>query len=424
MKVETHTLKNRLRIVLAPIKGAESVTVMVMSGTGSRFESKEENGMAHFLEHMFFKGTAKRPTAKVIAEELDGIGGVFNAFTAEDHTAYYAKVAARHFETAFDVISDIFLNATLPAKEIERERGAVIEEINMYEDMPMADITTEYQALTFGKNHPLGRSILGPKQNIRTFTRTQFKHYLARNYVAKNSAVCITGSFSKTAAISAIRDRFSNSRDGEVPVCEPYSDTQNTPRVRVKDKKTDQTHVMLGVPAYGHHHDNEIAVEVLAAILGGGMSSRLFTQVRERRGLAYYVKADVEQFSDTGTVYARAGVSHRNLEKALEIMMAQLKLLTVRKVGASELAKAKEYLKGTTALTLDTTDALAQHIGHAVLVRGGVESRALFNKKVDAVKAADVTRVAKALFTTDKLNLAVIGPHKGKEEKLLKLLKI
>ncbi len=397
---------------------------MIMSGTGSRFETKAENGMAHFLEHMFFKGTKQRPTAKRIAEELDGIGGVSNAFTDRDHTAYFAKVDARHFATALDVVSDIFLNATLPAKEIERERGAVLEEINLYEDMPMANVLDEFDQLMFGTDHPLGRSILGPKENIRSFTRAQFKHYFERNYIAGNSAVCIAGNFSPQQAISAIRDRFSDMRDGAVPEAESYSHTQHEPQVRIKQKKTDQTHFVLGVPSYGHHHVDEVAAEVLAAVLGGGMSSRLFSEVRERRGLAYYVKADVAQYDGIGNFYMRAGVTNGKLADAVTVILAELKKLTRTTITAEELKKAQEYVKGTTALSLEASNELAHYIGHATLVRGTLEPLTAFNTKIDAVTAADIKRVAKELFRTDHLNLMVIGPHKGKEKTLRSLLHV
>lgn len=416
MKFQTHILRNGLRVVLAPVAGAETVTVMVMSGTGSRFESKKENGMAHFLEHMVFKGTKKRPTAKIIAEELDGVGGMFNAFTSKDHTAYYAKIDKRHFQTAFNVVSDIFLNATLPSKEIERERGTIIEEINMYEDMPMRSVWDEYDQLLFGTDHPLGRTILGPKKNIRSFTRKEFADYFKRNYVAENSVVCIAGAFSKTKALRAARKTFENMRVGEVPEYAPYEHAQDAPRVHIKHKKTDQTHFMLGVPSYPNHHKDELVPEVIAAILGGGMSSRLFTEVRERRGLAYYVAAENDKYSDTGSLYMRAGVRNDSLLKAVGMTIKEVRKLTKTKVSAKELKKAKEYVKGTTALSLEATDSLARFAGYSTVVRGELKGLEYFNKAIDTVTAAQVQCVAKDLFTTKHLNLTVIGPHSDTKE--------
>lgn len=412
-----------MKVLLAPVAGAESVTVMVMSGTGSRYESKEENGMAHFLEHMVFKGTKNRKTAKIISAEIDGVGGQFNAFTAKDHTAYYAKVDKRHFQTAFDVVSDIFLNPTFPKGEIERERGTIIEEINMYEDMPIRSVFTESDKTVFGDEHPLGRPILGPKKNIQQFTRKEFVDYFKRNYVAENSALCVVGSFSKTKVLKEARSMFANMREGEVVEHLPYKHMQHEPRVHIKYKKTDQTHVVLAGPAYPIGHKNESAAEVLAAILGGGMSSRLFIEVRERRGLAYYVRSENDPYTDIGNFYSRAGVSNGSVEKALKAILGEYKKVKKTLLSSRELKKGKEYVKGTTALSLDTTDAQAAFIGHTALVRKSTKGLDAFNKAVDKVTAKQVREVARELFVTNNLNLTIIGPHKN-EKDLLKLLKV
>ncbi len=422
MEFQTHTLPNGLKVLLAPIEGAETVTVMVMSGTGSRYENEQENGMAHFLEHMLFKGTKNRKTAKIISEAIDGVGGQLNAFTTKDHTAYYAKTDKRHFDIAFDVIADIFLNPTLPNHEIIRERGTVVEEINLYEDMPIRSVMMESDILLFGQNHPLGRNILGPKKNIQSFTRKQFLDYFARNYVAQNSAICIAGAFSPTNALRKAKTTFAAMREGTAPSAAAYEHTQTEPRVHLKYKNTDQTHFVLALPAYPLNHKDEAAADVLAAVLGGGMSGRLFLQVRERRGLAYYVRADQEQYSDIGALDIRAGVSNTALKEALVVTLAELQKLKRTRISDEELNKAKEYVKGTTALSLDTTDAKAQFIGHSVLVRGTTSGLREYNSAVNAVTAADVQHVAKELFKTERLNLTVIGPHKDSKP-LLEALK-
>lgn len=423
MKFKTHTLENGMRVLLAPSKSAETVTVMIMTATGSRFETKEENGMAHFLEHMLFKGTKNRTTARVIAQEIDGIGGQMNAFTAKDRTAYYVKVGKQHLDTAFDVIADVFLNPMLPKREIEKERGAIIEEINMYEDMPMRDVLNEADKTLFGDAHPLGRDILGPKENIQTFPRSDFVSYFSRNYVAENTALCVAGAFSAENVLPKAEKLFKNMRTGTIPPYTPYVHDQQQPRVRVKTKKTDQSHFVLAVPSCHLGHKDEAATEVLAAVLGGGMSSRLFSEIRERRGLAYYVRAEQEGYADTGVLYMRAGVGNANLEEAVKITIQELRKVVKNKVTSAELKKAKEYVKGTTALSLDTTDAQAEHIGHSVLVKGTDESLEVFNAQVDAVTPAQVQRVAKNIFTTNHLNLTVIGPR-GDTTALTKLLKI
>lgn len=423
MKFETHTLQNGMRVILAPSKSAETVTVMIMTATGSRYETKEENGMAHFLEHMVFKGTKKRPTAQKITQEIDGVGGQMNAFTGKDRTAYYVKVGKPHFAKAFDVIADVFLNPTLPKKEIEKERGAVIEEINMYEDMPMRSVLDEADKTLFGDAHPLGRPILGPKENIQTFQRNDFTTYFTRNYVAENSAICIAGAFSKTDALNRARRMFAQMRTGPKPPCTPYVHDQHEPRVHIKNKSTDQSHFILAVPSYQLGNANEPVAEVLAAILGGGMSSRLFSEIREHRGLAYYIRAEQEGYADTGVLYVRAGVGNEKLEDAVKITVGELRKITKTKVGAAELKKAKEYVKGAAALSLDTTDAQAEYIGHMVLVKGVETGLDVFNKAVDAVTASQIQRVARELLKTEHLNLTVVGPH-ANEAQLVRLLKI
>jgi len=423
MKFDIHTLANGLRIVLAPMSGTETATVVVMTGTGSRYENAKENGLAHFLEHMFFKGTSKRKDARAISEELDAIGSIYNAFTAKDRTAYYAKVSSRYLDTALDVISDIFLNSTLPAKEITKERGAVIQEIDMYEDMPMHTIDNVFDALMFGTDHPLGRTILGPKENIRAFTRTDFAAYLKRNYTPQNTVVCIAGSFDEKKVLTKIKRDFSKLKKGNPPALVPFVGEQTEARILIKEKKTDQTQLMLGVPAYPYLHQDEYVLAVLATILGGGMSSRLFMEVREKRGLAYSVHAGSEQYTDTGYFVVQAGVEHAKLEKAVETILNEFKKIKKTKVSKAELDKAKNYIKGTMTLSLETSDRIAQRAATSLLEVGRVRSMEEVLEGIDKVSADDIQRVSKDLLKSDKLNLAIIGPHLQREN-FLSLLRI
>ncbi|PCI30464.1 hypothetical protein COB52_01575 [Candidatus Kaiserbacteria bacterium] len=422
MKFQTHTLKNGLKVLLSPSSGEGSVTIMAMTGTGSRYESEKENGISHFLEHMVFKGSKNYPNMKSIAEELDGVGGMFNAFTGKDHTAYYSKVDKRHFETAFNVVSDIFLNPKFPAAEIKREKGTIIEEINMYKDIPVRNVLDDADETIFGKDNPLGRTIIGSKKNILAFTRKDFVTYFEKNYVAGNSAICITGSFSEKKALSMAKKTFANMRVGDVPRHEEYVHEQNSPRINLHYKKTDQTHMVVCLPSYELNNKKEVIAEVLSTILGGGMSSRLFAQVRERRGLAYYVRADQDSYTDIGSLCIRAGVSNTAVNEALKVILNEVSSMK-KGVSAKELKKAKEYIKGTTALSLDTTDAQAAHIGYTTLVRKSTKDLSVFNKAIDKVTAKQVKDLAKELLVTNKLNLTIIGPHKD-EKKFLKLLKV
>lgn len=423
MEYRIHTLKNGLRIVLAPMPSNETSTVMVMTGTGSRYENEHENGLAHFLEHMFFKGTKKRPSAKVISEELDGVGAVYNAFTAKERTAYFAKVRKEYLEVALDVISDIFLNSTLPEKEITKERGAIIQEIDMYEDMPMRTVDNVFDELIFGKEHPLGRTILGPKENIRTFTRKEFAAYLKRNYAPLNTVVCIAGAFDEKKVLAKIEKEFSGVKHGNPPDYISFASQQSVPRIAIKEKKTDQTHFMLGVPAYSYLHKDEFALAVLSTILGAGMSSRLFLEVREKRGLAYSIHAWVERYPDTGTLIVQAGVEHAKLEKTVKTILGEFKKIKKTKVSAAELTKAKQYLKGTITLALETSDEIANHAATSMVSLDRVRSLEEMLKGIDTVTSSDIQRVARDLLVTSKLNLAIIGPHvdKGRFTSLLQV---
>ncbi len=423
MSTTIHTLKNGLRVALSPIPDVQTASVIVMTGTGSRYESERENGLAHFLEHMFFKGTHNRPSAKAISEELDGVGAVYNAFTSKDRTAYYAKVSAEYVDTAFDVITDIFLNSTLPSKEITKERGAIIQEIDMYEDMPMRTVDNVFEALLFGEAHPLGRTILGPKENIRRFTRKEFAAYHKRNYTPLNTIVAVAGSFDEKKVLAKVRTLFESLPQGNPPDYISFASEQSEPRTAIKEKKTDQTQLMLGVPAYPYQHKDEYVLAVLATVLGGGMSSRLFTEVREKRGLAYSIYAWVERYPDTGYIAVQAGVQHDKLTKTIKTILGELKKLKTTKVPASELAKAKAYLKGTQTLALETTDEIAQDAATSLLATGRVRPLAERLEAIESVTAADIQRVAKDLFRSSRLNLGIIGPHTN-QSALTDLLKV
>lgn len=423
MRCIYRTLPNGLRIALIPMKGTATATVIVMTGTGSRYETERENGLAHFLEHMFFKGTKKRPSAKRISEELDAIGSVYNAFTAKERTAYYAKVSSRYIDTALDVISDIFLNSTLPAKEIEKERGAIIQEIDMYEDMPMRTVDNVFDALIFGAEHPLGRTILGPKENIRAFKRKDFISYLQQQYTPANTVVCVAGAFNTSKILAAITRDFSKLKRGNPAKPISFTAKQAAPRVAVKEKKTDQTQLMLGVPAYPYGHKDEYVLSVLATILGGGMSSRLFLEVREKRGLAYSVHAWIEKYPDTGYLAVQAGVEHAKLEKTVATILTELRKIKKTRVSSIELQKAKSYLKGTKTLSLETSDEIAGNAASSLINTGKIRLLEDTLKGIDAVSAQDVQRVARDIFKTSGLNLAVIGPHTDKES-LLRVLRV
>lgn len=420
MKYQKYTLPNGLRVVIAPMVDTETATVIVMTGVGSRYETEKENGLAHFLEHMFFKGTEKRPKAFDIARELDAIGAEYNAYTAKDHTAYYAKVEAHHWGTALDVVSDIFLHSKLPEDEIERERGTILQEINMYEDIPARRIGEHFEKLLYGE-HPLGKEILGPKDNIKSFKRKDFIKYLNRGYIAENVVIGVAGKIDPKKVKKEIEKLFAHIRTGKRPAFKKIKEVQTAPSITIHAKKTDQTHMIVGVRAYDMHHKDRFALAVLSNILGSGMSSRLFIEVRERRGLAYSVHTSIDTYHDAGYLSTQCGVEHENLEKTIEVIIHEYKKMATEPVSEEELSRAKENIKGHFALGLEGSDDIAEYLVTQETLRHEIVLPKERMKMIDKVTAADVLRVAQDIFQDKKLNLAVIAP-KADRKKLEKLL--
>ncbi|MDP2967178.1 MAG: pitrilysin family protein [bacterium] len=426
------TLKNGLRIITVPQKSTPAVTVLVLVGTGSKYETKETKGISHFLEHLYFKGTKKRPSGLLIAEVLDKLGGVYNAFTSEEYTGYYAKVATPHFETALDWVSDIYFDSLLPKKEIEKERGVIIEEINMYLDMPMIYIGELWKTLLYG-DQPAGWDIAGTKKTVSKITREQILDYMKSQYVASNTIVCIAGNISLPQAINKIENCFSgiskNQPKSKPPVIDASVNSalivekQEKPKTLLFSKKTDQTHLALGVRAFNLFHPHRFALEILGIILGGMMSSRLFVEIRGKLGLAYYVKTEVECDPDTGYLVTNAGIDNQKVDKAILAILKEYRKISHKKISLAELKKAKENFKGKLALHLESSDAKASFCaGQELLERKILTPKEIF-KKIDKITINDILKVAREIFKSEKLNLALVGPFEDKEkfQKLLKL---
>jgi predicted Zn-dependent peptidase len=424
MNYKKHTLKNGLRVMLAPMRDTGTVTVLVMTGAGSRYETRKESGIAHFLEHMFFKGTKRRPTAFDISKELDGIGAEYNAFTGKEYTGYYAKVEAHHADTALDVIADLFLHQKLEQEEIDREKGTILQEINMYEDKPSSRVGEHFDELLYG-DHPAGWRILGPKENIKSFKRADFVRFLRKMYTGSNVVIGVAGKFDEKAILKGIEERFDVLAEGKKPSFKKISERQKSPALFIGKKKTDQTHFLLGVRAYEAEHEDRYPLAVLSTILGGGMSSRLFIQVRERRGLAYHVSTGTDALHDAGSLATQCGVEHENLEKTIGVILDEYRKIAAEKVEDEELSRAKEYIKGRLAMGLEGSDDVVEYLVAQEVLKGKVTLPEEKVRKIDAVTADDVLRVAQDIFRNEKLNLALIGPHDAKmRKKLEKLLTI
>jgi len=414
-------LKNGLRVITVPDKSTQAVTVLALVKVGSKYEEKRINGISHFLEHMFFKGTKKMATQMEIAETLDRIGGDYNAFTGEEYTGYYAKVEASHFDLALDWVADIFLNSTLPSKEVEKEKGVIIEEINMYLDNPMIYVQNLWKEVLYG-DQPAGWDVAGTKKTVSSITRKDLFDYRKKHYIAKNSLVCVAGKIDNKTAIAKIKKHFSDLNKGKEIKNLLVEEKQEKPKVESFFKQTDQTHLCLGVRSYNIFHPQKYVLQVIATILGGMMSSRLFMEVRDKLGLAYYVNTFVDANPDTGFLMTRAGVDNKNVDKAILAILKEYKKISNELVEPKEIKKAKDYIKGRTALSLEASDALASFFSIQELLKNEILTPKQIFEEIDKVKEKDILAVAKDIFQPEKLNLALIGPFKNKKrfENLLK----
>jgi predicted Zn-dependent peptidase len=422
MNYKKTNLKNGLRIITVPMQETQTVTVVAMVGVGSRYESEKEAGLSHFIEHMFFKGTEKRPTALSISEELDAIGGEFNAFTSKDSTGYYVKVDAKHIDTALDVVSDMYLNSKIEEVEVDKERGTIIQELHMYEDMPMRSVGDVFESLLYPGTF-LGRDIIGYKKTIENFKRKDFLAYIKKFYLSGDTVICVAGKFDEKKIVDQIKKYFHEMLDGKKPQIKKVKEVQKVPAVKIKFKKTDQTQLIVGVRAYDLYSEKRFALSLLSIILGGNMSSRLFIEVRERRGLAYYVRTNTESFEECGYLATQAGVEHKNLVLALETILAEYKKIAVERVSEKELQKAKDYIKGKMVMGMEASDEVAMFFVGQELARKEILKREDIFKRIDSVTTGNILSVAKEIFQNKRLNLAIIGPHKN-SEKLQRMLSI
>jgi len=414
-------LPNGLRVITVPMQSTRTVTVLVMVGTGSRYESREINGLSHFLEHMMFKGTTKRPQAMDIAEELDAIGASYNAFTSKEYTGYYIKCSSDRFDTAVDVISDIFKNSVFKDEEINKERGPIKEEINMYRDTPARHVSELFDSLMFGDT-PLGWDIAGDKETIDKLQRPQFVEYFNSHYFAQNTVVVVAGNVDASSAHGKVQEYFSDIREHEVMQPMSYKSSQTAPAIKIFNKKTDQTNIVLGFRGLSYLDERIPVVEVISTILGGGMSSRLFSEVREKRGLAYYVGSSTGSFRETGQIAASAGLNNDNLIPALEIILAQFKRMADEAVSEKELRKAKDNIKGTTAIGLESSSSQASFFADQELLEQRIRTIDEQLAKIEEVTADQIQSLSRELFVPDQLNLALIGPFSEDERSITSLI--
>ncbi len=423
MNYQRKVLANGLRVITVPMPSFESATAMVMVGAGSRYETRKNNGISHFLEHMAFKGTNKRPTAMEIASLIDGVGGECNAFTSKEVTGFYVKAAANNVDLCLDVLSDMLQNSKLDSSEIDKEKGVILEEKNLYEDTPSRHIGDIYEILLYGDT-PLGWEIIGSKEVIESVNRQNFVDYLQSLYSASNLTVVVAGGIDSAEIEQKVENYFGQMKRFDTLNYEKQPENQLKPALFIQQKKTEQVHIAIGFRTVPINNEEKHALSVLSAILGGGMSSRLFSEVREKRGLAYYVRTSSEHYQDVGNLVSTAGLDPKRAEEGIAVIVSEYAKIAGAKSGitTAELNKAKEYLKGHFVLELEDSRSVAGYFAQAEILEKKIETPEEIIAKVDKITVEDVQNVAQKYFKENGLNLAVIGnfDNRQKFEKLLK----
>lgn len=413
--MQKETFSNGLRLVTKKLEGTQSATVLILVGAGSRYETKKINGISHFLEHMFFKGAKKYKNAKEVSEAIDAIGGDFNAFTGKEYVGYYVKAASHHIDTAMDVLSDMLIHSKFDPHEINKERGVILEEYNMYQDTPMYQVGWDFERLMYG-DQPMGWDQVGTKELIGSVTHEDFMKYFKALYTPDNIVISVAGNISHDEISRKIK-KFFKFKDGEKAFhFSALQPNHGHERVFLHNKKTEQAHVVVGFPAYLEEHADHYVEKVLSVILGGNMSSRMFLAVREAKGLAYYIHTTTDDYIDTGIISTRAGVDVKRIKLAIQAICEEYKRIRGEKISAAELKKAKEYLKGKFALRLEDSEEFAHLNGKQELLHAKIKTPEQIAKEIDKVTAADIARVSSDLLKEKELRLAVIGPYEKKEE--------
>ena len=442
-EIEIKKNNSKLPLLLVDMPATESVTVMILANTGSRYETKREEGLAHFFEHMVFKGTKKFSTAKTLAETLDSVGADFNAFTSKEYTGYYVRAAAQSFHLAIDVLSDMILQPKLRQEDIDREKGVIIEELNMYVDHPAHHIANVFDQMIFADSQ-LSHDIIGRKETIRSFTKADFKNFLQKYYGIENLLLVIAGNITAISKnekelFTTIEKNFSklDKKRAVAKQAQPiYKDwstmsakdileaTQinqkafSNEKFKLVKRKTEQAHFVMAWPAFDAHHKDRYVLSLLSAILGGNMSSRLFTQVREERGLAYYVRSEMDLLHDAGLLGCSAGVDPSRVKEAIKVSRQVFENLVSGKepVTEKELERAKKYLRGKMLLSLESSNSVAQFFGFKELLLGDLMQIEEALELLEAVTLKDLERIAKLVIRNGELRFAMIGNFDNEAE--------
>ncbi|HVE80755.1 MAG TPA: pitrilysin family protein [Candidatus Dormibacteraeota bacterium] len=411
MKQRITTLPNGLRIVTSHMADAQSVTVSIIAGVGSRYEDYEVNGgVSHFLEHLLFKGTKKWPGAKIISEKIDAVGGYNNAYTSNDMTNYFVKVPHQHAPLAMDILADMIRNPLLDPVETDRERNVILEEMNVYRDDPSRYVGSLLPPLLW-PNQPLGQDVIGSEKVIREIPHARIVGYHKLHYRPDNLVVAAAGKVDHDAIVTQAKQLLGGLKKSTLAKAARAKDTPAADKVGILAKDTAQTHLIIGTYGYKFLDRDNPAAQIVTAILGRGMSSRLFINVRERKGLAYSVNASIHSFADTGVFDVYAGVNLDKTTLAIEAIMKELELICSKKVAARELNKAKNQLKGGLQMSLESNFSVADRLATQLILVNKIKSVEKILQEIDAVTPEDVLRVARKMLDPQKLRMAIITPN-------------
>jgi len=412
MKTDVSTLSNGLTVILADTGAFPTLSTLLLVGAGSRYENEKNNGVAHFFEHMAFKGSKKYPNSFVITSKIEGLGGAFNAFTSKDHTGYYIKATTAHFEEVLDVIADMVQHSLLEVEEIEREKGVIREEINLYEDTPYRKIGEIFESFIYPDN-PLGFDIAGTKDTVSAFTKDTFVDYIKELYHPDNAVLVVAGGLDKKEQyLKIIEEKFKGWTNFTRAKYIPIKEDQKSPQLHITTKKTEQAHFVLGFRAFDMFDKRRYALTLLTTILGGGMSSRLFTQVRERRGLCYYISTGRELYADCGTMTTQAGVTNdlKKVKEAISVILKEHKDIISGNIKKDEFDRARELVRGSMLLSLEDSFNVAAFLGRKKLLEGKIITPEETLARIDKVTIDEVIEVARDIIKPEGLNFAIIGP--------------
>jgi len=410
-------LNNGIRVILNPMPAMESAAIGVWVAAGSRNETRRISGASHFLEHMIFKGTPAM-TSRRIKEEIEGRGGSLNGFTSEEMTCYLAKVSARHIDIALSVLSEMVLHAHLSQREVERERTVIVQEIKMYHDLPNHHVHDILNALMWPR-HPLGFPVAGDIRSVRSITRRDLLDYKKANYIPKNIALVLCGNLDQDKVMQGINRIFRFNVKKKPAPCASFNNAQSQPQMKILHKDTKQSHLSMGLHAFGRMHEDRYKLTLLHIILGANMSSRLFENIREKRGLAYEIGTEIKRYKGTGAFIVNAGTEHSKARKVISLILKELKKARESSIPEKEIKRAKEYFRVQFSLALENTMDHMLWLGERVVASGRLPEKDRIIKEISSVSAQDLQRVAKDVFRAKNLNLAMIGPVRDREKREL-----